>query len=191
MQTSSLGPRGAFFLDRDGVINVLPVARYVTAWDQFRFLPGVLPALRKLSRDGRRLIVISNQSGVGRGVMSRRTLTSITRRMVKTLQESGSRIDAIYYCTHAPEAGCRCRKPGIGLLRRASRRFHIDLKRSFVIGDNGIDIRMGKAAGCRTVLVLTGMTSRRQVGQLSARPDRIVRNLPEAVRWVLADGKKS
>ncbi len=176
---------GAVFLDRDGVINQTPAKRYVTTWREFRFLPGTLRALRRLSGDGRKVVILSNQAGVGRGIMSRSQLDLITRRMLAAIRRGGGRIDAVYYCTHPPQARCRCRKPRTGLLRRACRRFRVDPGRSFTVGDNATDVAMGHAAGCRTVLVLSGMSSRGDARRMPVRPDRIARALPEAVHWIL------
>ena len=177
---------GAFFLDRDGVINVPPGAkRYITGPAEFRFLPGVPAALKKLRSGGRRIILVSNQAGVGRGLFSPADLAKVTRKMLRGVQSRGGRIDAVYYCTHTPERRCRCRKPRAGLLRKAARRFSLDLKQSVVIGDNATDIEMGQSAGCRTVLVLTGMTGRKEAKKLSPPPDYIARDLGAAAKWVL------
>lgn len=178
---------GAVFLDRDGVINVPPSPRkrYVTRWEEFRFLPGVLPTLRKLRESRRRVFILSNQAGVGRGWMARLELSRITRNMLRAIRQAGGRIQAVYYCLHAPEARCPCRKPKPGLLRRACRQWPIDLKRSVVIGDHLTDIEMGQAAGCRTVLVLSGAARRSALRGSAIRPDRVARDLSEAVRWIL------
>lgn len=182
--------KGAIFLDRDGVINRPPVKRYVTRWDEFRFLPGTLRALRRLEGDGRKVVILSNQAGVGRGLMPRSQLELITRRMLAAIRRAGGGVDAVYYCPHAPDAGCGCRKPKTGLLRRACRQHRIDPKRSFVVGDSAKDVAMGRAAGCRTVLVLSGVSTRRDARAMESRPDRVARDLPEAIRWILGPAKK-
>ena len=178
--------REAIFLDRDGVINVKPRHRYLTQWEEFRFLPGVLESLKTLARHRKTVIVVSNQAGVGRGILSLKQLRLITRRMLREIRRAGGRIRAVYHCPHTPNDRCLCRKPRTGMLRRAGRSFAIDLRRSMVVGDNETDLLMGKAAGCRTVLVLTGVTSRSQAKHLRAGPDFIARDLPEAARWILA-----
>jgi len=177
---------GALFLDRDGVINFPPKRkRYITRWKEFRFLPGVPAALKKLRSNRRKIILVSNQAGVGRGLFSQAALAEITRKMLRAIQSRGGRIDAVYYCTHTPERRCRCRKPRAGLLRKAARRFSLDLKKSTVVGDNATDIEMGRSAGCRTVLVLTGMTGRSAAKKISPPPDFIAKNLGDAARWLL------
>lgn len=176
---------GAVFLDRDGVINRATAKRYVTRWSEFQFLPGALRALRRLEGDGRKVVILSNQAGVGRGIMSRSQLDLITRRMLAAIRRAGGRVDAVYYCTHTPGAGCGCRKPKTGLIRRACRRLRIDPERSFLVGDNATDIQMGHSARCRTVLVLSGVSTRRDARGMAARPDRVARDLAQAIQWIL------
>ena len=183
--------KGAVFLDRDGVINRTPRERYITRWADFHFLPGTLAALRRLNQSGRMVVVVSNQAGVGRGIMPAARLAEITRRMLAGIRRSGGRIRAVYYCTHRPWARCSCRKPKLGLLRRAARRLRIDLARSFLVGDNATDIAMGRAAGLTTLLVLSGAGRRSAVKKPAARPDRVARNLPEAVGWILRREKQA
>ena len=190
MKKSRVAPRkgqGAIFLDRDGVINASPSAqkRYITSTDQFRFLPGVLPALRALHAKNKKVVVLSNQAGVGRGWMSASDLQAIHRDMRQRIRKAGGHLHAVYTCPHAPSAGCSCRKPKLGLFHRARRRFSIDPKQSFLIGDNVTDIQLGKRAGCTTLLVLTGRTTRKTARSMQPAPDRIEPSLQSAVRWVL------
>lgn len=179
--------RSAVFLDRDGVINVSPGRgrHYVTTWEQFRFLPGALRALKTLRRAGKTVIVVTNQSAVGRGLLSRRRLDEIHRRMRAEVSRTGGRIQAVYVCPHRPADHCPCRKPKPGLLRRAARAHSLDLTRCVFVGDHVTDIRLARRVGCPCVLVLTGHTSRAQARRMRPRPDRVARNLAEAVRWLL------
>jgi len=178
-------PKGALFLDRDGVINAPPIRkRYITRWEEFRFLPGVFDALRKLRKTGRKIILVSNQAGVGRGVYPGARLQEITRKMRAAIQNHGGKLHAVYYCTHTPERKCRCRKPRPGLLLRAARRFSLDMPSSIFVGDNATDIETGRAAGCRTVLVLSGVTARKGVRRLNPAPDFVARDLSAAARWI-------
>ncbi len=181
---------GVIFLDRDGVINLPPAGRYISGWDQFRFLPDVLKTLHRLNTRGDRVIVISNQSGVGRGIMTKRQLTEVTRKMVAEIRKNGGHLDAVYYCTHHPEKGCRCRKPHPGMLKKAAARFPIDLKKSFFIGDSETDILTGRFAGCRTILVLTGRHTKETAKQLITQPDRISANLTQAIRWIAQERRR-
>lgn len=167
------------------MVNRSPRRRYITSWKEFRFLPGSLRALRRLAERGWPVIIVSNQAGVGHGLYSRRTLREITTTMLRHIRGAGGRVRAVYYCTHRPQDCCACRKPKPGMLRQASRSFGIELRRSFLIGDNETDLRVGRAAGCRTVLVLSGMTRRVAVPRLRVRPDHVSLDLTQAVGWVL------
>ena len=176
---------GAVFLDRDGVINTPPVKkRYITCWEEFRFLPGALAALKKLRKTGRKIILVSNQAGVGRGVFPNAELRKITRNMLAAVRKRGGVIHAAYHCTHVPERRCLCRKPKPGMLRKAARRFSFDLGRSVLVGDNATDIETGRAAGCRTVLVLSGVTARKEARRFQHAPDFVARDLSTAARWI-------
>lgn len=147
------GRRPAIFLDRDGVINERVVGGYVTNWSEFQFLSGVVPVLRELGRFRLPLIVVSNQAGVGKGLMSRGALDRITERFVAHLARTGAPIAAVYYCPHGPDAGCRCRKPLPGLLLRAARDWRVHLGRSILIGDSPSDVEAAQAAGCQSILL--------------------------------------
>jgi D-glycero-D-manno-heptose 1,7-bisphosphate phosphatase len=146
-------PRPAIFLDRDGVINERIWGGFVTRSSEFRLLDDIVPALRALSRLRLPLIVVSNQSGVNRGILGRESLRHITVRFVNLLARHGVRIDAVYYCPHTNEDQCGCRKPKPGLLIAAARDYRIDLSRSVMIGDEQRDIDAALAAGCRGVLL--------------------------------------
>lgn len=147
-------PRKVLFLDRDGVINEKPPkAEYITSWEKFRFLPGTLEALRLLSVASYELYLITNQAGIGRGIMSDAALESIHKNMEKVLQRNGIAINGIYHCPHDWEEGCACRKPQPGLFFQAARKNHLDLTKALFIGDDERDLEAGEAAGCRTFLV--------------------------------------
>ena len=144
----------AVILDRDGVLNTRPPrAQYVTCWDEFEWLPGVREALSVLCRAGYRIIVVSNQAGIGRGVMTEAALTEIHTRMKSEAAEAGGRIDAIYYCPHDWDHGCECRKPKPGMLFQAQRDFNLDLSRTVFVGDDERDAQAAEAAGCPSKMV--------------------------------------
>jgi D-glycero-D-manno-heptose 1,7-bisphosphate phosphatase len=147
------GRRPAIFLDRDGVINERIINGYVAHWREFRFIEGAEQALRDLARLRLPILVISNQSGVRKGLVSRRALHEITKRFVGALERRGGRIDGVYYCPHRPGDGCPCRKPKPGLLLRAARDWRIALGASVMIGDAASDIEAARAAGCRSILL--------------------------------------
>ena len=186
-------PRGltpAVFLDRDGVVNVSPGKGFITRWDNFRFLPGSLEALRLLKERRVKTLIASNQSAVGRGLMKPSRLDEITRKMLTKIEQAGGRVEAVYYCPHHPRDGCRCRKPKTGLLRQAARRFSIDLRRSFLVGDSRGDIAMGQRAGCTTLLVLSGKENKESLKELTSPADHVCANLLQATRWILRQKSK-
>jgi D-glycero-D-manno-heptose 1,7-bisphosphate phosphatase len=148
-------PKAAVFLDRDGVIN-RDRPDYVKSWEEFEFLPGVLEAFRVLASGPYQVVVISNQSCIGRGLAGRETVDEIHARMTEAVRRSGGRIDAVYYCPHRPDEDCPCRKPRPGLLLKAARELDIDLAASWLVGDDLKDLETAKAAGVRSVLVRTG-----------------------------------
>ena len=173
-------------LDRDGVINGNR-DDYVKTVDEFVFLPGVLEGLAKLKEAGITAVVVSNQAGVGRGLIAPAELERINRKMLRMVVEHGGEISGLYYCVHRKDEGCSCRKPEIGLFHRASAELDFDLAESYFIGDTRSDIEAGRRAGCRTVLVLTGMASAEEIGTWDdCRPDFVARDLPSAVDWILA-----
>ncbi len=147
--------KAAVFLDRDGVIN-RDRPDYVKSWEDFEFLPGVLDAFRVLASGPHQVVVVSNQSCIGRGLVSRETVDEIHARMTEAIRRSGGRIDTVYYCPHRPDEDCPCRKPRPGLILSAARELDIDLTASWLIGDDLRDLEAAKAAGVRPVLVRTG-----------------------------------
>ena len=173
----SVTRRAAVFLDRDGVINANR-ADYVRAWDQLEILPGVLAALAVLAASDFRVVVVTNQSSVGRMLLDPQVLEEIHARLQAEIQRHAGRIDAIYCCPHTPEAGCNCRKPRPGLLLRAAEELELDLSRSYLVGDAVTDLQAALAAGCQPVLVQTG---RGQV-QMHSLSDEM-----RALCWITAD----
>lgn len=173
--------RRAAFLDRDGVINQKPPeGEYVTSWEGMRFLPGVAEAIRLLLRAGFRVIVVSNQRCVAKGLISTSDLELIHQRMCEELAAAGARIDAVYYCPHENEPRCNCRKPAPGMLFTAARARNIDLKASWMIGDSDSDIAAGSRAGCRTARIL------KKNEMQDPRADVFAPSLLEAVRQILS-----
>jgi D-glycero-D-manno-heptose 1,7-bisphosphate phosphatase len=155
-----LNPRNpAIFIDRDGVINHRRAGDYVLSWSQFTFMPGIRRALKDLALLQLPIIVISNQSAVGRGLLDAAVLESITCRMHKALLSDGAPISAVYYCTHKPEDDCICRKPRPALLHKAAADFRVDLANSVFIGDSDADVRAAQLAGCKPVLFGPGLTA--------------------------------
>lgn len=144
--------RRAIFLDRDGTLNRdFGYVHEISAWE---WLPGSIAALKTLQGAGYLLIVISNQSGIARGFYSFEQLKSLEQWVSGQLQKEGIKINAWFYCPHAPDAGCYCRKPKPGMLLTAAEMFAIDLSESWMIGDKISDIEAGRNAGCKCVLLV-------------------------------------
>jgi histidinol-phosphate phosphatase family protein len=141
-------------LDRDGVLNKRPArGHYVGSWYEFEWLTGAKEALRLLKDAGYRVIVITNQAGVGLGVMTEEALLSLHRQMTVDVAREGGKIDAIYYCPHRREDDCMCRKPKPGMIVQAQHAFRLDLGRTLFVGDDETDAQAADAAGCLSALV--------------------------------------
>ena len=145
----------AILLDRDGVINQERVD-YVKSWAELQLLPGVLPALRRLATLPNPIVVITNQSAIGRGLVEPETVAAIHDQLTQTVITAGGRLDGFFVCPHHPAAGCACRKPKPGLLQQAAQRFNFDLTQAVFIGDALTDFEAARAAGCRAILVKSG-----------------------------------
>lgn len=179
----------AVFLDRDGVINVNR-DDHVKSWNEFDFIPGVPEAIARLTRAGRQIFIITNQAIVNRGVVSCDVVESINRQMVHELERQGGQVTEVAYCPHRSDEGCGCRKPEPGLLLRLARQHGVSLNDAVLIGDARSDIEAGHAAGCETMLVLTGRGSMQlplvldcPVGMVT-----VARNLEHAVDLLLSRG---
>lgn len=178
------------FLDRDGTLNRDP--GYVKTPDELELFPGVVEALARLNRAGACVVVITNQSGIARGLLNTLTLEQIHDRLRTLLKAGGASLDAIYVCPHAPDEGCGCRKPGTALVERAVADLGLDLSGAYVVGDQKRDVDMASGIGAKSLLVTTGPTSLQALADLQAegrQPDYIAPGLIEAVEWILEDVK--
>lgn len=179
-------PRRFVFVDRDGTLIEDP--GYVHRIEDYRPLPGAVEALRLLQDAGFGIAIVTDQSGIGRGLYTEAEFLAFQEHLVRDFGAHGVRIEATYYCPHLPDAGCPCRKPGTALLERARRELDASLEQSFVVGDKPADAEMARRAGCRAVHVLTGWgTDLRD----ALPPDvPVARDLPEAARMITgnADG---
>jgi D-glycero-D-manno-heptose 1,7-bisphosphate phosphatase len=184
--------RACVFLDRDGTINV--ERGYVTDPDQIQLIEGSAEAIRMLNRAGLLAVVLSNQSGVARGLMTEEDLARVTRRLEQLLLDDGAALDAIYYCPHLPTGkirryakDCSCRKPATGMIALAASDLRVDVSKSYMIGDQATDIVLANRAGMPGILVETGRAPD-QAEREAARHGRIARtvgDLKEAVQWIL------
>ena len=179
------------FLDRDGTLN--PDPGYIRSPDQFELFPGVPEALARLKSQGAQLIVVTNQSGIARGLLSAADLDRIHDKLRERLARAGVSLDAIYVCPHHPDEGCRCRKPETGLIDQARRKHDIDLSRSYMIGDYERDMQLARRAGVKAVFVTTGNEAEQGRVDMAAHdlvPDKIAASLTEAAEWIVSDASR-
>lgn len=178
------------FIDRDGVICENR-ADYVKDWTEFIFLPNALEALAELKQAGYRVVIVTNQSAVGRGFMSLETLQDIHERMITAIRQAGGEIEHVFYCPHQPEDSCDCRKPQPGMLKQAAELLQINLAETYMVGDAYSDIQAGQAVGCTSFLVLTG----RGLAQLpltlrnATTNFHVVPHLDVAVKHIISNGQ--
>jgi histidinol-phosphate phosphatase family protein len=178
--------RPAVFLDRDGTLIHTRPGWYLRSPEQVRLYAGAAQALRLLRRAGYRLVIVSNQSGLARGLLDAKTLSRIHRRMLREFRSRGAALDGIYFCPHHPDDRCRCRKPSTLLARRAMRELGLTLAGSAVVGDKKADVDLGRALGVTSVLVTTG-EGRSQIKRWGARlrPTHVAPSLLRAARYIL------
>jgi D-glycero-D-manno-heptose 1,7-bisphosphate phosphatase len=181
--------RKAAFLDRDGVINA--ERGFVHRIEDFEFLPGTIAALRALRQAGYLLVVITNQSGIARGLYSEEDYLRLTAHVSQILAAAGASLEAALYCPHLPDAAveryrvdCGCRKPRPGMLRRAALELDIDLRESILIGDRDTDIQAGRAAGVGQCFLVRGGKPLTQHD--IAQADGVCDSLAACVQWLLA-----
>ncbi len=180
----------ALFLDRDGTINFDRV--YINDARLVELIPRAGEAIRLAQAKGYKIVVVTNQSGVGRGIIQERALTEIHARLDELLAAEGASIDSYKICLHHPQDNCACRKPKPALVFAAAKELNIDISRSFFIGDKMSDVEAGKNSGCKaSILLLTGKGEKENtLLQLNAKggtaPDRIEEDLHSAVEWILA-----
>jgi len=183
----------AIFLDRDGVI-IENRSDYVRDWSQVNIFPDAIRALSNPKLINHKIVIVTNQSAVGRGIISLRTAQEINDRLVHLIREQGSKVDDVFLCPHGPDDGCDCRKPKPGLLLTAAKELSLDLKCSWMIGDAWSDVQAGQSAGVRgTIILKTG----RGIDQLSLpqpvdiREFLVCDNLSQAFKVILDHDDKS
>ena len=165
----------AVFADRDGTVIEDP--GFLSDPDGVKLIPGAAEALTELQSRGYRLVVVSNQSGVARRLISAEQASAVHERFVAELERRGVRLDDVRYCPHGPDEGCACRKPLPGLLVDAAAALDLDLARSFMIGDKSSDIEAGRRAGCTTILLSAEADA-------AADPDHVASSWSEVVRLI-------
>lgn len=164
-------------IDRDGTLNV--ERNYLSSPDEIELVPRAAEALKLLRSLGLTIAVVTNQSAIGRGYFDVKKLNEIHERLNEILRRNEAAVDAIYFCPHLPEDGCECRKPLTKMARQAAQDFDADLSKSFVIGDNTVDIGLGKNIAAVTILVRTGYGAKIE-SAIEEKPDYIVQDIYEA-----------
>ncbi len=173
------------FLDRDGVINRNRArGDYVKTWEEFEFLPGVLDAIARLTKAGYRLLVVTNQACIGKGIVSWTTIHEIHARMMQLIAKSGGHIEAVLCCPHREEVGCECRKPAPGLLLQAHREYQVDLEQAILVGDSVRDVQTATALGIPAIMVLSGVGRATDLG-FAPLPCRMANDLAHAAQLIL------
>ena len=193
MDTPSKRRRGkraaaTVFLDRDGVINV-DRSDYVKSWAEFEFLPDVFEALEILKKRGLRVVVVTNQSAVNRGLIPTEMLEEIHRRMLLEVRKHGGHIEAIYYCPHTPSEHCECRKPKPGLILKSVDDLSLDLKRSYLVGDSQKDVELARSLQLKCIWISEGGRAGRPQTKskwIAEHPLR-AKSLRDAVNYILHD----
>ena len=186
----------AVFLDRDGTI--IEDVGYLRHLDQIAFYPWSADAIRALNRAGLPVVLITNQSGIARGMLTEALVEAAHRRIAERLAAGGARIDAYYYCPHHPQGkvepfarACDCRKPACGMIARAAADLGLDPSRSFVVGDTWLDVGAARAAGARAILVRRGRGRQHDPPPApdGLHADAMVDNLAAAASWILRSSK--
>jgi D-glycero-D-manno-heptose 1,7-bisphosphate phosphatase len=171
----------AVFIDRDGTL--VEARHYPRRPEELVLCEGAADALRDLRRAGFRIVLVTNQSGIGRGYFDAGALRRMHAHLESELATCGARLDAIYYCPHTPEDGCDCRKPAPGMLVCAAQALDLELTRSWMVGDILDDIEAGRRAGCRTILVDRG-TETLAAAAAQRRPDFVYPSTAAALRRI-------
>jgi len=172
------------YLDRDGTL--VHDTGYVYKLEDFKILQGVIDGLKKLSKDFV-FVIITNQSGIGRGVYTEKDMDKFNEKLINELKKEGIEIKKIFHCPHTPEDVCECRKPSIKYIKRAAKEFDIDIKSSWSIGDHPHDVEMGIKAGCSSIYLLTGHGTRHfdDLKKKNIKPDFIAKNFTEATEFII------
>ena len=172
----------AVFLDRDG--TVCEDVNYLSRVEQLAVFPFAAQAIRRLIENDFLVIMVTNQSGIARGLFNQNALHIIHEKLADKLAGEKAKLDAVYFCPHRTEDNCACRKPRTGMIMQAARDFSIDLTNSWMIGDKAIDVETGFRAKTKTALVLTGY-GKLELDKLARQPDVVAENLFEAVNKIL------
>ena len=178
------------FIDRDGVINEYPGdTKYVMGLHEFKLIKGSIEAIKKFKDNGFKVFVASNQAGVSKGLYTKDDLDAIDEFIIESLRKVGSAIDQINYCTHTTEDNCDCRKPKPGLLTKVLKNLEFEPECSFFIGDTFRDVKTAIAAGCKSVLVLSGKKKSQDQNEWEIKPDYVFKDLMAAADYLCEECK--
>jgi len=180
------------FLDRDGVINK-DSKDYIKNPSEFEFIPKSPEAIALLTQNGFRVIVITNQSMIGRNISTQESLDAIFEKMKTGVEKAGGRITDIFFCPHAPKDKCSCRKPQPGMIFLAKKKYAINLAKSFMIGDSEKDIALARNAKCAKALLVktgNGISSFTKLIQKHMPPDYVAKDLYDAACWIISATKQ-
>jgi D-glycero-D-manno-heptose 1,7-bisphosphate phosphatase len=183
--------RRAVFLDRDGTVT--EEVGYLNHLSRFRLLAGAAAAIRRLNEALLPVIVVTNQSGVGRGYFPETLVTEAHEQMKRELAADGAKLDGVYYCPHVSADDCECRKPKAGMLKQAAKDLNLDLQRCFVVGDRHGDVEVAHRVGARSILVRTGYGEGELAWHMKDwenQPNYVATHLPEAVDWILTEVRR-
>jgi histidinol-phosphate phosphatase family protein len=179
----------AVFLDRDGTI--IFDRNYLSRPEQVKLYARAAESINKLRKAGFKIIVVTNQSGIARGMFTEEDLAKVNKKFISLLKEGGSKIDALYYCPHIDEDKCSCRKPLAGMVFRAAKEHDIDLEKSYTVGDSIRDYLLGFNAGAKGIMVLTGhgKKQREKIKSQKIKPLAVLKNLKQAANFIIARTK--
>jgi D-glycero-D-manno-heptose 1,7-bisphosphate phosphatase len=177
-------------LDRDGVIN-FDSAQFIKSPTEWKPLPGSIDAIARLNQAGYRVVVATNQSGIGRGLFDMATLAAINDKMVEMVFRQGGRIDAIFFCPHTADDKCHCRKPNTGMFEDIAARFKVGLEGVPTIGDSLRDLQAGVKVGCLPMLVLTGKGKKTKEAGGLPKGTKVFNDLADAVRHLVSEAPVS
>lgn len=173
------------FLDRDGVINEYPGhTKYVNNWQEFKFIPGSVEAMKKLNTCGFKLCIASNQGGISKGLFTKQDLDEIDKNMLKEFKARGAKVEGIYYCTHLKSDNCDCRKPKTGLLKQAVANLGLKAESYFFVGDSFMDMEAARCFGAKSILVLSGKEEISNRDQWKFEPDHVFNDLKSAADYI-------
>ncbi len=162
----------AIFLDRDGVL-IHNRANYVRSWDDVKIYQTTIKSLSLLAKSDFKIIILSNQSAVGRKIISYQTMKEINDRLISIIQNSGGRIDGVFVCPHAPEDHCKCRKPEPGLVFEAEKSFSLDLEKSWLVGDALSDLQTGLNSGIKNLILVESGRGKKQLKLYKEKFDQL------------------